>query len=103
MSIFYLSISRNAKADIQATFTGGRLAALDGLKRPVDLFEEYATGPVTIIGGGFDFGAPAEILIPYFARIADEDFESYALGSAGNGSSQSAGNGWNGSPSIHAY
>jgi hypothetical protein len=103
VSIFYLSIYRNAKSDIQATFIGGRLAALDGLDRPIDLFEDYAAGTSVILSAGFEWDGLAVISTPYVLRISDEDFESYALGSAGNGSGLTGATGWDGAPVIHSY
>jgi hypothetical protein len=58
---YLLSIARNAKPDVLVTFAKGRLVSIDGLKRPVELFEEYGPGPATGLSQGLEWDGAAVI------------------------------------------
>lgn len=93
-----------------ASVMGGRadleLVVVDGVFHPPapkpardwDLFS-YPLGAVTVLAGGFNWGGGGVVHQPFASRVADETFDSYAVGPVASGQ-LNAGSGWSAAAEV---
>jgi hypothetical protein len=95
----YVASVPGGKADLEMSFVGGVAHSLTiTVGRSLELFN-YALGPSGAFNGDFGWDGAGLLVAPYLRQVAEENFETYALGGFGE-AALTDGTGWNGAAAL---